>query len=76
VKNQIAQFCEQIQQAVEQKSLVKVSLGNYQGNEPALKNIYIRLVLIKNIEKLAFTFRYKTKDIVKNFDLRGLQIHC
>jgi len=69
VKNQIAQFCEQIQQAVEQKSLVKVSLGNYQGNEPALKNIYIRLVLIKNIEKLAFTFRYKTKDIVKNFDL-------
>ncbi|MDI9863812.1 SAM-dependent methyltransferase [Flectobacillus sp. DC10W] len=69
MKNQIAQFCEQIQQAVEQKSLVKVSLGNYQGNEPALKNIYIRLVLIKNIEKLAFTFRYKTKDIVKNFDL-------
>ncbi|MDI9859786.1 class I SAM-dependent methyltransferase [Flectobacillus roseus] len=69
MKNQIAQFCEQIQQSVEQKSLVKVSLGNYQGNEPALKNIYIRLVLIKNIEKLAFTFRYKTKDIVKNFDL-------
>lgn len=69
MKNQIAQFCEQIQQAVEQKSLVKVSLGNYQGNDPALKNIYIRLVLIKNIEKLAFTFRYKTKDIVKNFDL-------
>lgn len=69
MKNQIAQFCEQIQQAVEQKSLVKVSLGNYQGNEHALKNIYIRLVLIKNIEKLAFTFRYKTKDIVKNFDL-------
>ncbi len=69
MKNQIVQFCEQIQQAVEQKSLVKVSLGNYQGNEPALKNIYIRLVLIKNIEKLAFTFRYKTKDIVKNFDL-------
>lgn len=69
MKNQIAQFCEQIQQAVEQKSLVKVSLGNYQGNELALKNIYIRLVLIKNIEKLAFTFRYKTKDIVKNFDL-------
>lgn len=69
MKNQIAQFCEQIQQAVEQKSLVKVSLGNYQGDEPDLKNIYIRLVLIKNIEKLAFTFRYKTKDIVKNFDL-------
>lgn len=46
---------------------VKLSLGNYKGNEPNLKNIYLKRVLIKNEEKLSFTYRYKTRDIVKNY---------
>ena len=47
---------------------VKLSLGNYCGNEEDLKSIYIKLVIIKQEQKLSFTYRYKTKDIVKNYD--------
>ncbi|WP_026994097.1 class I SAM-dependent methyltransferase [Flectobacillus major] len=66
----IQQFGQHIQTAIQQHTLVKISLGNFQGTEPDLKNIYIRLVLIKQVEKLAFTFRYKTKDIVKNYEIQ------
>lgn len=49
------------------ESFVKVSLDAYKGDEPALKNIYIRKILIKREEKLSFTYHYKTRDIVKNY---------
>jgi SAM-dependent methyltransferase len=48
---------------------VKLSLGNYKGAEPFLKNIYVRKILIKQVEKLSFTYHYKTRDIVKNHDI-------
>lgn len=48
-------------------TFIKLSLGNYQGNDEQLKNIYIREVLLKSGVKLTFTFRYKTRDIIKNY---------
>ncbi len=48
-------------------SFIKISLGNYKGNEAALKNIYIKRVLIKQEQKLCFTYRYQTNDITKNY---------
>lgn len=48
-------------------TFIRVTLGNYQGTEAELKNIYIRKVLIKREGRLAFTYRYQTKDIVKNY---------
>lgn len=49
--------------------VVKVSLGNYKGNDATLKNIYVRKVKIKREDKLSFTYRHKTRDIIKNFNL-------
>ncbi|HEY0175719.1 MAG TPA: SAM-dependent methyltransferase [Pedobacter sp.] len=51
-------------------TFVKITLGNYHGNEENLKNIYVRKVLIKGLEHLAFTYRYKTRDIVKNYGFK------
>ena len=48
-------------------SFIKVSLGNYKGSEKNLKNIYVRVIQVKRVDKLSFTFRYKTNDIVKNY---------
>lgn len=48
-------------------SFVKLTLGKYRGLEKDLKNIYIRLVEIKNSQELSFVYRYKTRDIVKNY---------
>jgi len=47
-------------------SFIKITLSAYKGGED-LKNIYIKKVLIKNAPKLSFTYRYKTRDIVKNY---------
>ncbi|UKT62846.1 class I SAM-dependent methyltransferase [Pedobacter mucosus] len=51
------------------KTFIKISLGNYKGTEEYLKQILVRQVLIKREGKLAFTFRYKTRDVVKNYSI-------
>ncbi|CAM4160908.1 Methyltransferase domain-containing protein [Pedobacter westerhofensis] len=56
-----------VSDSVADGSFVKLTLGNYQGTEAGLKNIYVRKVLIKREGRLAFTYRYQTKDIVKNY---------
>lgn len=61
-------FFTALDQSIADDSLVKISLGNYRGTEP-LKNIYVKAVLIKQKAMLSFTYRYKTRDIVKNYTL-------
>lgn len=48
---------------------VKLSLGNYQGQEAALKQIYVKQVLIRRQPMLSFNYRYQTRDIFKNYSL-------
>ncbi len=55
-----------LETALQDRSFVKLSLGNYTGSEAELKNITLRRIIIKREEKLSFTLRYKTRDIVKN----------
>jgi SAM-dependent methyltransferase len=65
--NQLKTCLSSIENSLKEASFVKISLGNYKGNEPNLKNIYIKRVLIKQEQKLCFTYRYQTKDITKNY---------
>ena len=63
-----------LQSSLTDYTFVKLSLGNYKGKEENLKNIYVKRILIKGEEKLSFTYRYKTRDIVKNYFLEeGIQ---
>lgn len=64
----IPPFLSALETSLEDGSFVKVSLGNYQGAEDQLRNIQVRKIQIKRADKLSFTYRYKTRDIVKNFD--------
>jgi len=66
----IEQFISAFELSLKSQNFVKVSLGNYKGSEEALKQILVRKVLIKREDKLAFTFRYKTRDVVKNFEFK------
>lgn len=50
-------------------TFVKVALGNYKGTTEGLKNCYVKKIQIKQEDKLSFTFRYLTKDIVKNYSI-------
>ena len=65
----LAAFVNQISESIEQNRFIKLSLGNYKGDIDQLKNIYVKSVLIKRAIKLSFTYRYKTRDITKNFDV-------
>ena len=56
-----------LQKSLDDDSFVKFTLGNYKGTEEDLQNIQIRRILIKKQEHLSFTFRHKTRDIVKNY---------
>jgi SAM-dependent methyltransferase len=63
----ITGFSDSIQNSLNNNTFVKLSLGNYKGKEENLKNIYLKRIAIKGEDKLSFTYRYKTRDIVKNY---------
>lgn len=65
----IQRFEKILTESLHNNQFVKLSLGNYQGKEEALKNIYIKQVLIKRQPMLSFNYRYKTRDIFKNFSI-------
>lgn len=66
--DKIDEFMDIFAESLQGGSFVKATLGHYKGEDPELKNIAIRKTIIKKAEKLSFTFSYKTKDIVKNFE--------
>ena len=63
----LANFNAIINASITEASFVKLSLGNYKGNDKELKNIYVRKVKIKRVDMLSFTYRQKTRDIIKNY---------
>ena len=69
LNKKILEFTSLIEESITNNSFIKLSLGNYKGNEENLKNVYVKKILIKNEEKLSFNFRYKTRDIFKNHDI-------
>ncbi len=58
---------EKIIEAVEEKTLLKITLGNKKEKATDLKNVFIKPVLIKEQPHLSFIYRHNTKDITKNF---------
>lgn len=62
----LTEFINKLKTAVAQERLVKISLGNYQGSDTELKNVYVKIVQIKGANKLSFNYRYQTRDIFKN----------
>ncbi|HUH77181.1 MAG TPA: SAM-dependent methyltransferase [Devosia sp.] len=48
-------------------SLIRLKCGGYHGDEPELKSLEVKKITVKGEGKYAFTYRYKTRDIHKNF---------
>jgi hypothetical protein len=65
----LKEFITALTQSLEDNTFVKLSLGNYKGTTEGLKNCYVKRVHIKQEDKLSFTYRYQTKDIVKNYSM-------
>jgi len=65
----IQEFITALEESLANNNFVKFSLGSYKGAEEGLKSIHGKRILVKREEKLSFTYRYKTRDIVKNYDI-------
>lgn len=61
-------FLELIKNSLKENTFVKMTLGKYRGSEDGLENIYVTPVKLKESIKLAFRYKYKTRDVYKNHE--------
>jgi len=67
--SKIETFLNKFKDAFLKHNIVKLSLSKVHKADEDLKNIFVVPVNIKNKNKLSFTYRYQTKDQVKNYDI-------
>jgi SAM-dependent methyltransferase len=63
------QFIAALRSSLAQQEFVRLTLSGYRGEEAGLNSLVVQLVQLKAGLKLAFTYRYKTKEIVKNLPI-------
>ena len=64
----LEKFLSRVNDAVEQSTLVKMTLSKPASKHDELRNIYVKPVLIKGKRLFAFTYHYERRDEVKNYD--------
>lgn len=62
-------FFDALVNAIEKDIFVKITLSKPSNKSDGLRNVYIRLIKIKEEQQLSFTYRYKTNDQVKNHSI-------
>ena len=60
-------FFEKLNDSLTRQTFVKLTLSRLRHHSD-VKNIYARLVSVKKQPKIQFTFRFETRDEVKNYD--------
>lgn len=66
---EINAFFKALEDSITKDNFVKITLSKPSRKQDGLQNVYIRLITIKEEQKLSFTYRYKTNDQVKNYSL-------
>ncbi|WP_122524261.1 class I SAM-dependent methyltransferase [Pseudomonas viridiflava] len=64
-----AQFLGLLDTSLSQNSLIKLVLAKYVGSEADLQRVIIKPLTVREQPCLSFVYRYKTRDITKNFPL-------
>lgn len=59
----------EITQSINNCTFIKITLGKYRGEEGELEQIHIREIKISTGDNFSFVYRYKTRDITKNFPI-------
>jgi SAM-dependent methyltransferase len=67
--NHHAQFIELLNASLAQNTFIKLVLAKYVGDEADLQRLIIKQLTVKDQPCLSFVYRYKTRDITKNFPL-------
>lgn len=64
----LALFAAALKESLTDKSFIRLTLSGYRGEQEGLEKILARPVVIKGHDMVSLTYRYKTRDIVKNHD--------
>jgi SAM-dependent methyltransferase len=64
----IEKFLNEFAKSLHAETFVKMTLGNYRGNDAHLQKLLVRLVETKKGARLFFLYRQDTRDTAKNFD--------
>jgi SAM-dependent methyltransferase len=62
-------FLEKLDAGLRAGAFVKITLSDYRGAEPALRNVYARPVALRAGPHLSLVWRYATRDVTKNVPL-------
>lgn len=64
----IEKFINEFARSLHEDKFVKMTLGNYRGNDAHLQKLLVRTVETKRGKRLFFLYRQDTRDTAKNFD--------
>ncbi|MDQ3322157.1 MAG: SAM-dependent methyltransferase, partial [Acidobacteriota bacterium] len=64
----IEKFIGEFASSLREDKFVKMTLGNYRGNDAHLQKLLVRLIETKRGRRLFFLYRQDTRDTAKNFD--------
>ena len=65
---QLTIFFDKLSRIIQDKALIKLVLSNQRNRSADLKSIIINLIEIKKGIRLNFVFRFKTRDVTKNYE--------
>ena len=61
-------FIHHIEPSLKDGTFVKMTFGKYRGGDSEFKGLAVTLISTNEGSRLSFTFSYKTKDVVKNYE--------
>ena len=71
----LAQLRDRIRESWADTTLVRITLGSYQGPDRTLKRLQVRPVTLKAGRRLSLVWQHQTQDITKNYEFEpGLEL--
>jgi hypothetical protein len=64
-----AALLQHIEPSLIDGSFVKMSFGKYRGGDSEFKGLTVNLITTNEGDRLSFRFSYKTKEVVKNYEI-------
>lgn len=64
-----AALLQHIETSLIDGSFVKMSFGKYRGGDSEFKGLTVNLITTNEGDRLSFRFSYKTKEVVKNYEI-------
>ena len=69
------QFLEKLRASLDAGAFVKLTLSQYRGADAGLRNLYGRVVELREGRRMSLVWHYATRDVTRNLDFAGAVEH-